>query len=86
MTDEIDPLNAVITTRLNGEVRQKDSTSLQIINLYELISFISQSMTLKAGDIVTTGTPKGVGPMKPSDIVEIEIEGIGILKNTVVKR
>ena len=53
--------------------------------MFELFSFISNIMTLLPGDIVTTGTPSGIGPMKPGDTIEIEVEGIGVLKNKVVK-
>ena len=52
--------------------------------LPQLMAFITASMTLEPGDVVTTGTPAGVGPMKPGDVVEIEIQGIGILRNHIV--
>jgi len=80
---DIDPLDLKIETELNGEVRQSSRTSLQIWNVYSLISFISKVMTLQPGDIVSTGTPQGVGPMKPGDTVKITIDNIGALENGV---
>ena len=56
-----------------------------VYNPYEILSYISESMTLDAGDLVLTGTPMGCGPMAPGDVVTVEIEGIGKLTNTVVK-
>ncbi len=68
---------------LNGEVKQHGDTSMHIFKTYDLISFISKVIPLEPGDIVTTGTPEGVGPMKDGDVVEVEIEGIGRLVNFV---
>ena len=68
---------------LNGEIRQSSNTRNLIWGVNELISFISHIMPLYPGDVVTTGTPSGVGPMKDGDIVEVVIEGIGTLKNRV---
>ncbi len=82
---EIDPLNLKIETYLDDELKQSARTSLQIWNVYQLVSFISKVMTLLPGDIVSTGTPKGVGPFKPGDTVRIEIENIGTLENRVRK-
>lgn len=72
-----------IETRLNGRVVQAASTDMMIFPVGRLISHISRFATLRPGDIVATGTPAGVGPMLPGDVVEVEIEGIGILKNRV---
>jgi 2-keto-4-pentenoate hydratase/2-oxohepta-3-ene-1,7-dioic acid hydratase in catechol pathway len=72
-----------ITTRLNGEVKQDSKVSMRIWDTAKLLSFASMAMTLEALDVLTTGTPSGIGPMKPGDKVEIEIEGIGILINLV---
>ena len=83
LTDEIDPSNLTIRTRLNGKIMQESSTSLLIWPVNELIAFISESMTLLPGDVITTGTPSGVGPMKAGDVVEVSIEGIGVLRNFV---
>ncbi|NLH95050.1 MAG: fumarylacetoacetate hydrolase family protein [Synergistaceae bacterium] len=72
-----------IETRLNGRVVQAASTDMMIFPVGRLISHISRFATLRPGDVVATGTPAGVGPMLPGDVVEVEIEGIGILKNRV---
>ncbi len=81
---QLNPNNVRICSRLNGELRQNSNTKNFIFPLFELFSYVSHIMTLLPGDIVTTGTPSGIGEMKPGDTVEIEIEGIGILKNKVI--
>lgn len=91
-SDDIrDPENLTIETRVNGEVRQKSNTELLIFDIPTIISTISKGITLKPGDIIATGTPKGVGMgfeppkfLKDGDVVEIEIQSIGVLRNTVV--
>ncbi len=80
---KIDPANAAIQTRVNGIVKQKSNTSDLIFGVPKLVEFISQVMTLEPGDLIATGTPPGVGPLQKSDVVEVEIEGIGVLKNSV---
>jgi 2-keto-4-pentenoate hydratase/2-oxohepta-3-ene-1,7-dioic acid hydratase in catechol pathway len=80
----IDPANLRIRTRLNGETRQDSSTSDMIFPVAKLVSFISHVMTLLPGDLITTGTPPGVGNLTPGDRVAIEIDGIGTLENPVV--
>jgi len=82
----LDPQALRIETFLNGEKRQDTSTSDMIFGVYEIVSFVSQVMTLLPGDVIATGTPPGVGKMKPGDTVEVVIEGIGRLGNTVVGR
>jgi len=72
-----------IELRVNGEVRQSANTSEMIFKPPELLEFISRHMTLLPGDIVATGTPAGIAPIKPGDVVECEIEGIGLLRNPV---
>ena len=79
------PNNLEIQCRLNGKTVQRSNTADFIFNIQYLVSFISQVMTLEEGDIIATGTPFGVGQMKDGDIVEVEIEKIGVLKNKVVK-
>jgi len=79
----VDPADLRITTRLNGEVRQDSRTSLLITPVGELLAFISRVMTLEPGDAVFTGTPAGVGPLHEGDVVEVEIEGVGVLRNPV---
>jgi len=83
LTDEVNPANLTVRTRLNGKIMQESSTSLLIWPVNELIAFISESMTLMPGDVITTGTPSGVGPMQSGDVVEVSIEGIGVLRNPV---
>ncbi|MFQ5735898.1 MAG: fumarylacetoacetate hydrolase family protein [Thermodesulfobacteriota bacterium] len=82
----INPLDVRIETYLDGEKRQDTSTSDMIFNVFQLVSFVSHVMTLLPGDIIATGTPSGVGKMKPGNIVEVRIEGIGTLRNTVAAR
>lgn len=83
LTDEVDPSALRVQTRLNGVVRQASSTALFMTRIPEMLEFITASMTLVPGDLVTTGTPAGIGPMVSGDVVEVEIEGIGVLRNTV---
>jgi len=80
---DIDPGVLGITTRVNGQVRQRSTTANMIFNVYELVSFVSGIMTLLPGDVIITGTPPGVGALNPGDTVEIDIERIGTLKNKV---
>ena len=78
------PDNLSIKSRVNGELRQDSNTSNLIFDIPALIEFISGIMTLELGDIIATGTPPGVGELHRGDVVEIEIEGIGVLRNEVV--
>lgn len=80
----LDPGNLRLMTRLNGKTVQDSNTSDLLFSVPKLVAYLSQSMTLLPGDIILTGTPAGIGPMKPGDTVEIEIEGIGVLRNPVV--
>ena len=80
---ELDPDDLKLETYLNGEVKQSARTSEMIFNINHIISFISGVMTLLPGDVIATGTPAGIGPIKPKDIVEIKIEKIGTLRNRV---
>lgn len=82
--DTLNPKHIRLITRLNGEVKQSTDTSAMIADVFQLVEFISAAMTLEPGDVILTGTPSGVGLMVPGDVVEVEIEGIGILKNYVV--
>ena len=82
----LDPTKLRIQARVNGKVRQDSSTSDMIFDVATLISFCSQYMTLEAGDVISTGTPAGVGNLAPGDVCEIEIEGIGVLTNPVIAR
>jgi len=83
VSDEIDPsAGVVLETRVNGEVRQTGSTADFIFSIPELLAYITQAITLEPGDLVLTGTPSGVGPLKPGDHVEVSIPGLGVLSNT----
>lgn len=83
LTDEVDPSSLDICTRLNGEIKQKSNTKMLMWDIPYLVEYITGCMTLLPGDVVTTGTPSGIGPMQSGDTVEVEIEGIGILRNFV---
>jgi 2-keto-4-pentenoate hydratase/2-oxohepta-3-ene-1,7-dioic acid hydratase in catechol pathway len=82
---ELDAGKADIETYLNGKLVQKGNTSDLIFSVPELVSFISNVMTLLPGDVIATGTPSGIGPMVPGDTVEIKIAPIGVLRNYVVR-
>lgn len=86
METELSPADLRIRCLVNGQVRQDGRTSDMIFPPARLVSFISRIMTLLPGDLVTTGTPSGVGVLKAGDQVEVEIEGIGTLRNPVVLR
>jgi 2-keto-4-pentenoate hydratase/2-oxohepta-3-ene-1,7-dioic acid hydratase in catechol pathway len=88
--DELDPSDLRIVQRLNGEPLQDSRTSVLIFGIAELIAFASNVLTLEPGDLILTGTPHGVGVFRdpkvslaPGDVVEVEVEGIGVLRNEV---
>ena len=83
IVDGLDPLNLVVTTRLNDTVKQNGRTADMAFSVPFLIRYISNIMTLYPGDLIATGTPAGVSAMKDGDVVEVEIEGIGLLRNPV---
>jgi len=78
------PFQADIQTRVNDRIVQKSNTSDMIFDVSELVEFISGVMTLLPGDVIATGTPPGVGQLQKGDVVEVEIAGIGVLKNSVI--
>ena len=88
-----DPNNLKVSTKVNGELRQNSSTKNLAFNVYEIVNYLSQVMTLEPGDVIATGTPAGVGIfmkpkhkfLSPGDLIEIEIEKIGTLRNTVIE-
>ena len=82
--NELDVSNAKITCRVNGITRQESSTSNLIFDVPYLIEFITEIMTLEVGDVIATGTPPGVGELHRGDTVEVEIQGIGTLRNEVI--
>jgi 2-keto-4-pentenoate hydratase/2-oxohepta-3-ene-1,7-dioic acid hydratase in catechol pathway len=79
----LDPADLSVTCRVNGEVRQRGFTRDMAWDPFALIAFISRVMTLLPGDVVSTGTPEGVGPIRAGDTVEVEVSGIGVLSNPV---
>jgi 2-keto-4-pentenoate hydratase/2-oxohepta-3-ene-1,7-dioic acid hydratase in catechol pathway len=84
MDDIDDPQNLDIQCRVNGEVKQSSNTKHMIFSIHETVAFISKNFTLLPGDLITTGTPAGVGQISHGDVVEIDIENIGILRNNVL--
>lgn len=82
---QFDPTDKGIVCKVNGNVKQSGRTTDMVFDVWTLISFASQAMTLLPGDVLVTGTPAGVGPLQPGDVVEVEIEGLGTLKNHVEK-
>lgn len=80
---EFDASDAVVTCRVNGQMRQMASTRDMVFNVNTLIAYISSVMTLEPGDLIFTGTPAGVGVLKNGDMVDVEIEGLGKLSNPV---
>jgi len=80
----MDARDLAVETYVNGERRQAGRTSEMIFGLDAIIRFITDVMTLEPGDVIATGTPSGVGPLKPGDVVEVVVEGIGRLRNPVV--
>lgn len=81
---ELDPANVAVTTRLNGEIKQQGNTADMAFPVAFLIRYISEIMTLYPGDLIATGTPAGVSKMKDGDTVEVEVAGVGVLRNQVV--
>jgi 2-keto-4-pentenoate hydratase/2-oxohepta-3-ene-1,7-dioic acid hydratase in catechol pathway len=83
-TEIPDPDNLTVEAYLNGERRQHSSTRNMIFGVAAQVAFISRIMTLLPGDVIATGTPSGIGPMQPGDLVEIRLEGIGTLRNRLI--
>lgn len=95
-TDTFGPVGPVITrglnyddllvqTRLNGETRQSERTKDLIFGVAHIVSYVSRYVTLMPGDLIFTGTPQSTRPMEPGDVVEVEVEGVGVLRNRVVR-
>jgi 2-keto-4-pentenoate hydratase/2-oxohepta-3-ene-1,7-dioic acid hydratase in catechol pathway len=83
IVSDLDPSDLAITTRVNGAVKQSSRTSSMVFSPAFLVAFISRMMTLLPGDLILTGTPAGIGPLSPGDVVEVEIDRVGILTNRV---
>jgi len=83
---EFDPLEGVdVICRVNGEIRQTGQTTDLVFGVAELIEYVTRVMTLLPGDVILTGTPAGVGPIVDGDVVEVDVQSIGVLTNPVVK-
>lgn len=80
----LDPSDLRLTARLNGAERQSTSTSDLLFSVPHLVSYLSQAITLLPGDVIITGTPSGVGEIAPGDVMEIALEGVGVLRNPVM--
>jgi 2-keto-4-pentenoate hydratase/2-oxohepta-3-ene-1,7-dioic acid hydratase in catechol pathway len=80
---QLDPRKVLVEARVNSSLRQSGSTELMAFPAAFLVRWISQVMTLVAGDLIATGTPAGVGPLVPGDMVEVSVAGIGVLRNPV---
>jgi 2-keto-4-pentenoate hydratase/2-oxohepta-3-ene-1,7-dioic acid hydratase in catechol pathway len=80
---DLDPNDVIVRTRLNGDIRQQASTSDMVFGVATLLEYITTFMTLLPGDILLTGTPEGVGALSDGDVVEVEVEGVGLLRNEV---
>ena len=81
---DIDLATARVTTRVDGTVKQDAPLTDMIFDIPTIIEFVTQFMTLEPGDLIATGTPPGVGPMLPGSVVEVEISGIGVLRNPII--
>ena len=80
----VPPLDAItVVTRVNGEEKQRASSAEMVFSIPELLSYISHVMTLEPGDVVATGTPSGIAPLQPGDVVEVELVGLSIVRNPV---
>ena len=80
---DLDPNDAIVRTRLNGEIRQQASTAEMVFGVATLIEYTTAFMTLLPGDVLLAGTPEGVGMLADGDVVEVEVEGVGVLRNEV---
>ncbi|WP_407538761.1 fumarylacetoacetate hydrolase family protein [Deinococcus radiomollis] len=80
---ELNPADLKVQTRLNGKVVQDSRTANMIFPVIDILVYVSRYVTLEVGDVVLTGTPEGVGPMQPGDAVEVEVEGVGVLKTVI---
>ncbi|MGJ5814353.1 fumarylacetoacetate hydrolase family protein [Paludibaculum fermentans] len=82
--EEIDFKSLRVTTRVNGEVKQDAPVTDMIFSVGAILQFVTEFMTLEPGDLIATGTPPGVGPVQPGDVIQVEVPGLGILENSIV--
>jgi 2-keto-4-pentenoate hydratase/2-oxohepta-3-ene-1,7-dioic acid hydratase in catechol pathway len=84
---ELDPLEKLaVICRVNGEVRQAGFTSDMVFGVAEILEYVTAVMTLLPGDVILTGTPSGISKVEPDEVMEVEVDGIGVLSNRLVKR
>ncbi len=83
VVEGLDWRTLTVTTRLNGTVKQQGATSEMAYSIPVILAFISSVMTLEPGDLIATGTPAGVGRLASGDVIEVEVPGVGVLRNTV---
>ncbi|MBI5600512.1 MAG: fumarylacetoacetate hydrolase family protein [Gemmatimonadetes bacterium] len=84
LSEGVPPLDAItVVTRVNGEEKQRASSAEMVFSIPDLLSYISHIMTLEPGDVVATGTPAGIAPLQPGDMVEVELVGLSIVRNPV---
>jgi 2-keto-4-pentenoate hydratase/2-oxohepta-3-ene-1,7-dioic acid hydratase in catechol pathway len=81
----VDYDDLLLTTRVNGEVRQQERSRDLIFDVAAIVSYVSRYVTLEPGDLIFTGTPGTTQAMNPGDVVEVELEGVGVLRNAVVR-
>ena len=80
---QLDPTDLRVQTRVNGETKQDGRTSHMIFDVVQILTYVSKFVTLEVGDVILTGTPEGVGPLQKGDTVEVEVEGIGVLRTQI---
>ena len=83
LVPDLDPADLRVQTRVNGETRQDGRTSSMIFPVVDVLVYLTRFVTLEPGDVVLTGTPEGVGPVQPGDTVEVEVEGVGVLRTLI---
>lgn len=83
--DRVDVGSLEVITRVNGEVRQQGPMTDMVFPVPVILEYVTRAMTLEPGDIVATGTPDGIGPLQPGDVVEVEVTGVGKVTNPVVQ-
>ena len=84
MDTAFDPTNRTLRCLVNDVVRQQSTTALMVYSIPRIIAHVARFMTLEPGDLILTGTPSGIGPVQPGDIMAVEIEGLGTIRNQVV--
>ncbi|MVN89255.1 DUF2437 domain-containing protein [Deinococcus sp. HMF7620] len=84
LVTDLDPRDLRVQTRVNGEIRQDSHTSHMIFDLPAILTYITRYVTLEPGDVVLTGTPEGVGPLERGDVVEVEVQGVGVLRTPIL--